>query len=68
MNKNLLMFQVCLLLVLSSATAAQDGPTLVLDAGRQTLPQAQITLPLGFANQGHNITALVFSFDLDPSA
>ncbi len=55
-------------LTLGLATAgAQTGPTLVLDAGQPTSPGTPVAVPLGFANQGHAISALVFSFDLDPA-
>ena len=50
-----------------AAAGAQPGPALILDASLPTSPGSPVAVPLGFANHGHTITALVFSFDLDPA-
>ncbi len=56
------------LLTLGLATAgAQSGPALVLDANQPTSPGIPVAVPLGFADHGHTIAAVVFSFDLDPA-
>ncbi len=54
-------------LLAAGAAGAQPGPALVLDASLQTSPGLPVAVPLGFANHGHAITALAFSFDLDPA-
>ena len=59
-----------LLFVLAGLTAGRTaadphGPMLVLDGASQASPAAPVVVPLGFANNGHAITAIAFSLDLD---